>query len=475
MRKLFAIFIVCSTLLFSILFCYADEQTDMKKDLPLALKYETQTAQMQLGNFETEAKKILLEQQLNMDLLSSLYYLGYAYTGSFDGHSLERSISLSKNFYLDAPIYRSDIFKGYYKLRAERLIKQYSTLQVLDYGALTKAARQDFDNYIKASVTNAALKENLTVLLQEKLMDKLIDLEPGNRKAALDEIYSLRLPANVGLCNDYLYESFEYGTRLQVLSQILEANREKIFVLSHAVALNITSEKRGTLLLQYVDSKGKIESLQVLSVNKAEQGYNGMTVVGELIGKKDGRLVFIDEAGKEQSIDIDRALEAVSLDDKGFLRLSLEGLPNEEQPEHLDTKVADSATDFESQIKPLLTLYNSKTAEAQVIIKELNRYSMYLELKKTGITNNFVRTFETNKKSWKTAMNARIEHFGPGGMADFAAYIKQFELADRSDLGRSEEGRLLAARFRNSVVQFRKIDDSSVWITDMLYNLKYMN
>lgn len=479
MRKLFAIFAACAVILYGLLFCFADEQISIGKDLPLAMKYETKQGQENLRDFEGKAYFMLAEQQLNLNLLSSIYYMGYAYGGSFDGASLERALSWQDSVTLNAPIYKSEIYNGYFKLRTDKLLKQDGISEAFDYGELCKAARQDFDNYIKSAIKSEADGAKLVILLQERLTDKLVELEPGKRKAALDEIYSLRLPANKALCNDYLYQAFEYGVRAETLDRMLEINKEKLHKLSGLVYVRITAERSGQLWLKDRASQTDAEVTHILNTANEGQSFNGLVVLEELCGQKDSCLVFKDVNDNEYVIDISEALKAISVDDKGLLLLKLDDLLNQSpakalsqsQPEVGGGKEANQA---DEKIKVLETAYSSKAAEAQAIVKELNRYSIYLELKNKGITNSFTGRFEADKKSWKAAMDARLSKFGPGGMADFAAYIKQFVLASRSELGQSDKGRMLTARFRNSIAQFKQPDDSSLWITDMLYNLKYM-
>jgi hypothetical protein len=479
MRKLLAIFMISVIALYGILLCYADEQVSIQKDLPLAMKFETKLFQDKLGDFNKEWEVTLAEQQANLDVLGLLYYVGYTNSGSFDGRSLKRAMELKKGLSMDAPIYKSELFKGYYQLRAEELKKQYSTSWPSDGDTFARQARLEFDNYMKSAIKDETARNKLVVMLQERLMDKLVELKPVERKAVLDEIYSLRLPSNASLCNDYIYQVFEYGARIQAVNQMLEANKEQLAKLARGVAVSITAEQNGRLLLQYVDSQNMPQSLQIFNTLPDGKSFKGFTILGELYGISEGKLLFIGADNKEYTIDMNNAWGAVDIDDTGHLQLKLDGLLEANQPESGETVLPSTAQSSEDnpsaeQLKALKASYNSKASEAQAIIKELNRYSMYLELKNKGISNTFTKKFEKEKKNWKAALDSRLNRFGPGGMADFAAYIKQFVLASRSELGQTDQGRLLTARFRNSIIQFRQADDSSVWITDMLYNIKYM-
>ncbi len=479
MRKLIAIFIICVTILYGVIVCYAGEENSKQIELPLASKYETKQAEEQQNSFMTEVSGVLAEQQLNLNLLECFYYLGYDYTRSFDGKSLDRAMNWSRDYKADAPIYQSEIYKGYYKDRTEKRLKKYSNTYVFDNAAFTKTSRQEFDNYIKATIKNENTRKQLVILLQERLMDKLIELEPSKRKTVLDEIYSLRLPANINLCNDCIYQVFESQVRTEILRQMIDINKEELTKLTHKVAVCITVDRSGTLQLLFEDSEGKIEKLQILNVIKDDDSYRGLSTLYELYSKQDCSLVFTDNDNKEYKVDINKALAAISLDEKGYLQLKLDSLLEQTdtyiegsiQNEPVDTSDKNSS---EEQMKVLETSYLSKASEAQVIVKELNRYSMYLELKNNSINNYFTRKFETEKKTWKVSMDQKLNNFGPGGMVDFAAYTKQFVLLSRSELGQSKRGKIVVAKFRNSVVQFRQPNESSLWITEMLYNLKYM-
>lgn len=479
MRKLIAIFVICASILYSIMLCYAGEASNKQVDLPLASKYETKQALDQLNSFMTEGSGVLVEQQLNLNILEGFNYLGYDYTRSFDGKSLARTINWSGHYAAYAPIYQSEIYKGYYKVRTEKLLSKYRITQVFDNAAFARTARQEFDNYIKVTIKNENTRKQLVILLQERLMDKLIELEPSKRKTVLDEIYSLRLPNNVVLCNDYIYQVFESQVRTEVLSQMLDINKEELTKLAHNVAVYITVDRSGTLQLQFENSEGKVEKLQILNVIKDNDSYRGLNVLYELYGKRDCSLIFTDNDNREHKIDINRALAAISLDEEGYLQLKLDELLEQKNTDidgsnQIEPTVTNDKMSSEEQLEVLESSYLSKASEAQVIVKELNRYSMYLELKNEGINNYFTRKFEAEKKAWKAVLDLKLNKFGPGGMSDFAAYIKQFVLLSRSELGQSERGKVVVAKFRNSVVQFRQPNDSSLWITDMLYNIKYM-
>ncbi|MDF2521716.1 MAG: hypothetical protein K0R84_2344 [Clostridia bacterium] len=479
MRKLIAIFIICSTILYGIMLCYADEQGSGLKDLPLASRYETKQALEELNDFTAEAESILAEQKVNLDTLGSLYYLGYDYKSSFDGSSLEDSMNWNGYFEADSPIYKSEIYKGYYKLRTEKPLLRYRNSLSFDYEAFIKPARQEFDSYIRSAVKSEADRTKLVVLLQEKLTDKLPELETAERKAALDEIYSLRLPENAALCNDYIYQVFESRVRTEVLMQMLEINKASLGEFASDIAINISAQTKGSLLIKYKNTDGTEAVVQILNTAKDDSSYCGFTVLYELFGKKDSSLVFVDGSGQEHIIEMSRALKAISLDDRRYLQLELDGLLELKEdavknPDNTEQTGDKDLKQDEEQLKEFETLHSRKAAEAQVIIKELNRYSIYLELKSKNIQNSFTRSFEAQNKLWKAAVEARLKSFGPGGMADFASYIKQFVLLSRSELGQTERGRIITARFRNSVVQFRQPDESSLWITDMLYSLKYM-
>lgn len=478
MRKLIVIFVICAAILYSIMLCYAGEEDSKQIDLPLASKYETKEAQEQLNTFMTEGAGVLTEQQLNLNILEGLNYLGYDYTRSFDGKSLARVMNWSGDYTSAAPIYQSEIYKGYYKIRTEKLLNKYRNTRVFDNAAFVQTARQEFDNYIKATVKNESTRNQLVILLQEKLMDKLIELEPSKRKPVLDEIYSLRLADNAGLCNDYIYQIFERQVRTEALSQMLDINKKELTKLAHNIAVCITTDRSGTLQLQYENSEGEAEKLQILNVIEISDSYRGTISLYELYNKNACSLLFIDSDEQEHKIDINRALAAISLDEEGFLQFKLDGVLEEKNIDigdstQTETAAANDKMSAEEKLKTLEAVYLSKASEAQSIVKELNLYTMYLELKNKGISNSFTSKFETEKKAWKASLDLKLNKFGAGGMSDFAAYIKQFVLLSRSELGQSERGKIIVAKFRNSVVQFRQPNDSSLWITDILYSTRY--
>ncbi|HYE12096.1 MAG TPA: hypothetical protein VEF53_18145 [Patescibacteria group bacterium] len=472
MKKLFLIFAICTLSLYGILVCYADISSNtfnITEDLPLTARLEPAENLKYINQYNSSLQAIIAEQSINLNTLNSIFYLG-SYGGSFDGGSLKRCLEWEQAFKESSPLYKSDLYKGYYKVRTEKVLQKYQTSEAFDYTAFIKAGRQEFDNYIKAPLKDASSIERLMVLLQGKILDKLIELEPLNRKILLDEAFALRLPANNSKSLDYIYQMFESRVRIQLLDQMVKANNQKLDKLNHKIGIVITAKKSGELLLQSADHE-----VQILNVLQGEEGYRGLTLLHELYDKQNYKLIFREKTGNSYEIELEKALNAIAIDESGFVRLDLDSLFVEKQPISMLTTPIDSSVSKvdEYQLKQLELLYSNKSIAAQEIIKELNRYSIYLELKNKKISNLYTRGFEAGQRVWKKNLDNKLNTFSIGGMADFMSYIKQFELMDRSTDKLNAE-RILIAKFRNTNLQFRTTEEGSTWIINMLYKIRTM-
>lgn len=476
MKKLSLIFILCVLSLFSVLLCYADLQSnavDIMADLPLAVKFESAESLKSISLYYKQLEAVLAQQRQSLNTLNYIYYLG-AYRGSFGGNSLFQAMKWNNDYEENAPLYMHDIYKGYYSLRTEKVLKQYQTSEFFDYTAFVKNGRPEFDSYIKGILGNLNRKEQLMTLMQSKLADKLIDPLP-DKKSMLDEILSLRQAANSSINLDYTYQLFESRVRLQLHQQMVDANKQKLEKLVKNIRIAITSSKKGQLQLQSMDGGSGDKPIQLINVLEGEEGYRGLISLYELVSKDNVKLVFVEESGAISQIKLVEAIDAIAMDENGAVNLNLDMLFDEKQePITIETpKDPVPSKSAENHLKAAEQLYASKSKAAQGIIKELNRYSIYLELKDKKISNNYTRSFETKQQQWKKDLEVKLTTFGPGGGADFAAYIKQFELLDRKTI-KNEKEKALIAKFRNSDMQFKKTAEGSLWIMKLLYKLKYM-
>jgi hypothetical protein len=469
LKKLFLIFVICALSLYGIMICYADISYtfNIMEDLPLTARLEPAENLKYINQYNLSLQAIIAEQGMNLNTLNSIFYMG-SYGGSFDGGSLKRCLEWQQGYKESSPLFKSELYKGYYKVRTEKVLQRYQTSEAFDYTAFIKAGRQEYDSYIKAALKDQSSIEGSMVLLQGKLLDRIIELEPLKRKALLDEALGLRLPENSSKSLDYLYQMFESRVRIQLFDQMVETNKEKLDKLNHKVGIVITAEKSGELLLQGADT-----IVQVLNVLQGEEGYRGLTLLHELYDKQDYKLIFHEKEGSSYEIELEKALDAIAIDESGFVSLDLDGLFVEKQQisDHtVSTNLSAPKVD-ENQLKQAALQYSNKSKAAQEIIKELNRYSIYLELKNKKISNLYTRGFEAGQKAWKKNLDNKLNTFGIGGMADFMAYIKQFELLDRNPDKQIAE-RVLIAKFRNSDIQFRTTEEGSLWITNMMFKIR---
>lgn|GEM_PF-5335498 len=476
MKKLLLIFIICVLTLYSIMICYADLQVQAMdtSDLPLAMKYEPNENMKQLSAYQDQLQAVLAEQLQSLNTLNYIYNLG-SYQGSFSSKSIYSSMHWHYPHEENVPLFNSDMYKGYYKVRTEKLLKQYQSSEIFDYNAFVKSGRAEFDSYIKGSLKDQSSREKLMILLQSKLADKLIELAPSSRKVVFDEILSLRQPVNSSKGLDYAYQILESRVRLQLLGQMVDMNKQKLNKLVGNINIGIIAKGKGQLLLQSNDAKSNEKATEIMNLMQNEEGYRGLALLQEFYSKQNYKLVFNKAEGGLFEIDLYKAVEAITLDEKGYLHLDLDYLMAVQQSAEVKAPAVrpGSASVRENQFKVLEQLYSSKSKAAQEIIKELNRYGIYMELKNKKISNNYTRSFEVKQKQWKKDMDSKLNAFGSSGEADFMAYLKQFEQLDRYGDKQQKENALIA-RFRNSDIQFKDTSQGILWLTDLLFRVRYM-
>ena len=477
MKKLFLIFALCTLSLYSILFCYADANNkaiNILEDLPWITKFEPANNFKYINEYNKSQQSIIAEQGINLNKLNTIYYVG-SYKDSFGGGSLEKCLNWDNSFEEDAPLFKSELYKGYYSLRTEKILKQYQSSEIFDYAAFIKTGRQEFDPYIKSAAEDEKVMLQLTILLQEKILEKLIELEPLKRIIVLDETFDLGLPENRSKSLDCLYQMFESRVRLQLFDQMAEINKQKLRRLNLKIGIVITAEKSGELVFRNKDIKSLDNAVQIINVLQQEGRYRGLTLLNELYTKQNHKLFFKEEGGRSHEMELEKAIYAIAIDENGYLHIDLDSLFAEQIQISENTTPTNSTVSnaLENQLNQLELLYSSKTKAASEIVKELNRYSIYLELKDKKISNLYTKGFEAGQKTWKKNLDNKLSTFGIGGTADFIAYIKQFELWDRN-LNKQDKVSILIVKFRNSDIQFRTTEEGSIWLTNMLFKIRFM-
>lgn len=477
LKKLFLIFALCTLSLYSILFCYADTNNktiNILEDLPCITKFEPAINFKYINEYNTSQQSIIAEQGINLNKLNIIYYLGN-YKETFGGGSLKKCLDWDHSFDEGAPLFKNEIYKGYYSLRTEKILKQYQSSEFFDYAAFIKIGRQEFDSYIKGALKDERDMLQLIMLLQEKILEKLIELEPLKRIVVLDETFDLGLPANRSKSLDCLYQMFESRVRLQLFDQMVEINKQKLQSLNLKIGIVMTTEKSGELLIRNKDIKSLDNVVQIINVLQQEGHYRGLTLLSELYSKQNYELVFKEEDGSSHEVKIEKVINAITIDENGYLHVDLDSLFAKQLTirDNAAPTISVSFNAFEDQLKQLEVLYSSKTKAASEIVKELNRYSIYLELKEKKISNLYTKGFEARQKTWKKNLDNKLSTFSIGGAADFIAYIKQFELWDRNR-SKQDKVSVLIAKFRNSDIQFRTTEEGSIWLTNMMFKIRMM-
>jgi PHD/YefM family antitoxin component YafN of YafNO toxin-antitoxin module len=474
MKRLSVIFVLCFVSVFGILYCYADEPVkavNIMEGLPLAAGYATAEENKLVELYNGDLQKLLGEQQLNLNILNSIYYMG-TYQGGFEGSSLSRCLNWTAPDRKESPLFATEVYQGYLRLRTEKALQSYQTSGLLNYASFIKEAKAQFDSYIKTAVKTESAREQLLLLQQEKLTPKLLQLEDKKRKPMLEELMNLRLPANSSKSMEVLYQLFEAHVRMELFDKMVELNKQSLEKLMASVSIIITSERRGVVELQ--SSRPQVPPIRLPNTLTEETGYRGYAKLSQLHDRQSTLLTFVEEGKKALAVSTGAAaLKAVRLDEKGLMSLNLdEWIKNAEaKPENPAVNPA-LKQEGDSLQKNLEQLYQSKTKASQEIIKELNRYSIYLELKNKKISNQYTKSFEEGLSQWKKSLDAKLNAFGTDGAADYVGYLKKFEQLDGLEDKAAGESKLVAS-FRNTDLQFKETREGMLRVLDLLYKAIY--
>lgn len=471
-------------------FCAAVEGTGILSDLTLLEQLESKQLADSIRNYSRE-----LEYQYNeavritrkLDVYGNsaeasglpvmphevLYLLGYV-RGDVGDNSL---------------LFRDKIFLDYYSVRTAKLLEGYKKSGKMDLVSFTRGSRQEFDKYISEVQGDGSRGDRAVLLLQDKLAAKLYSDDIENKGAYLDQLLALRLPANKDNRNRSLYELMESRVRLKLLEELAGIEKSTLRAYLADTKVFVNCEFGGVLSFQYISEiENRTLSDYSLYVAAGNSDYKPVLSLGRIAAIQ-GKAAFTGRDGQVRLMSRDSIWGKLHMGAQGLEVNLTEVNAGESQPYYdvfSNIPVKDQTADIKKLQEIGKSMENrSKEAfkHAMEITKSLNALDSYSALKARGVSNAYTAKFEAGRGAWLSELTARLNSMNrltagqkvpDAGYVGFLGYIRGYIDYSRecTRLGLTQSSPVLV--FRDTVLQFRTVDEGALWIWDMLFKLKYL-
>lgn len=403
-----------------------------------------------------------------------LYVLGCAQRG-LDDNSL---------------LFRDDIFTGYYRSRTSAVLEEYGKSGKIDFTSFSAGGKEDFGKYLSEIQKDAGKTDRLTLLLQDKLIGRLYTGESGNKAGYFDEVLALRKVSGRDKRNQAIYELMESRVRLKLIEELVNINKDILETCLADTRVLIKNDMSGTLSFRYISDveKRTITDYSVY-MTAGNSGYKMVLPLGRLAAIY-GKAAFTAKDSEVKLLSRDSIWSSMHMGAEGLEVNLAEAYISENQLPAYDVLSilpgSKEAVDIDKLIEKGKALGNgSKEAEkfAQEITKSLSALESYLDLKEKGISNAYTAKFEAGRGAWLTGLNTNFSRMNKPaagqkeaetGYMGFLSYIRQYADYSRecAKAGLPQDSTVL--KFRDTVLQFKPVDEGALWILDMLYKLKYI-
>jgi hypothetical protein len=289
-----------------------------------------------------------------------------------------------------------------------------------------------------------------------------------------------------------MYELMESRVRLKLLQELADINKGAVEAYLGKLKVVINNDSSGVFSFRYIsdiENRGVLQYSVYLSAVNPD--YKLVLPLGRLASIY-GKATFTEKNGDVKIMSRESIWDKVSSGEGGELELSLgEAYINESEIPGYDifsimpdNKKAIDISELSERGKRLVNNSTEAQSLAREITKDLSSLSTYTDLKSKGIYNAYTAKFEGNKDAWLTNLNKNLNSMNKltaqskesdTGFGGFLSYIRQYSDYSRDCAagGLPESSSILV--FRDTVLQFRQVEEGSLWILDMLYEMKYLN
>jgi tRNA splicing endonuclease len=472
-------------------FCATNDSIGILSDLTLLDQLENKQLMENIEYYSSE-----LEYQYNdgvriIGLMEGYGKLPNTKPQQIKTHELLYALGYKGRYIEDTSlIFRDGIFMDYYEMRTAKVLEEYKKSGMLDFSAFIGRGQQEFDIFLKEIQKDDRKRNRVILLLQDKLTDKMFSDDVDNKSGYYGNVLALRSQSNSDKRNQSIYELMESRVRLKLLQELVDINRESIEAYLDKLKVTINNDTSGVFSFRYIsdiEERTVLEdSIYMTTANPKDKLVLSLGRLATVYGKA----TFTDKKADVKIMSRDSIWNKISVGAEGGLEVSLgETYINESEMPGYDilSIIPDNkrTVDIDELSKRGKILENSSEETqklAQEITKDLCALSIYRDLKSKGIYNSYTAKFEADEGAWLkklnknlNAMNKLVVGTGDAGVIGFLRYIRQYVdySRDCTDAGFAESRAVLA--FRDTVLQFRQVEAGALWITDMLYQIKYLN
>lgn len=464
---------------------------EVLKGLPDLNRLETSSGFEEDSRSSSELLQVLNEQEKLIQALNSHIYYGSINYSDIDSKTVYRLVNGKSSGLSKSPLFAGAAYKGYYEARARKALNEYERSGILSLDSVTSDSRAIFDGYMNS--LDKGEGENTVLLLQYKLLDRLLYDNAYNaaadREKYFSEILALRKPDKAASekRQDYIYQLFESRARLELLEQVTDRNRQVICDKAKNIGIKLLAKNE---YKAYIESNGEADEAEKHVPAAAKylqfikgQDYNWTVLpLAEFISPNGSRSMNMTaQDGSMAVIPGEAALSYVYIDDKAQLCLDLDQLMADRGKisELYKTVLPQNteAADIKRQEAALAAECTGKNGAGSLVVKALNKYSIYLDSKNSAPDSSYIKSFESSKKSWQSELEKALKAYEPADKTSkeelyaFIGFNKK--LAD-FEAGYGFEGadsNKAVLKYREQVLQFRTLQSGSLWLLDMAYEL----
>ncbi len=468
---LLLIFLLKATML---IHCYSEAQVPLPlTDLKLLDSYESSTQLEMLHEQEVRLTGMLEAIMFMNDKLAHLVSGEPEALTVVDRDNLMALMAHHPDRLSQGAFIFGDALYGEYKLfRSGSLSKPSASAQGSDLTAFYRAAAVDFEKFYKQLESKPERMLRLTLLVQDKLMEKAMEKAVADRDAYFQEILALRMPGNKAALKQVSYQLLESRVRLDLLEQLFSEKRRVIEKQLQECLVKVYSNSGGVLSFSYrpLSEPQETKSTQVYipAGQRAAVLNLGILMLGE------GELHFQSRSGPAMPVLWEGLLGSIRPDHAGGLCLDLDAAgqatsiaalnaPNGIRLQEEDNRDSKAATGIKQEAIP-----QDKVQAAAMLVAQLTRHAFYEDAGKNGLKNTFTDSFEKDLPQWRHSLLQLMKTFGSeqkagsSGMTEFYQHIREYGELD----GNTKR------QLREQVLQYKDHQEACLWILDRLYALK---
>lgn len=383
-----------------------------------------------------------------------------------------------------AMLFRDELFMDYYRLRTSGVIEEYTKSGIIDVDSFIGRAKNDFDRFMAESMKEAAKRDRAVLLLQDKLVDRLLSDGVKDKEGYFGQVLDLRKASEWNNARQHIYELMESRVRLKLLEELLRINKAVVNNYLNGERVLLKSITSGILSFKYISD---IENRTVMDYSlyvAADNPYYKLKLPLGRLASIHSQAAFTGRDGSVKLMSRDSVWNSIAMGTEGLELKLEEAYINEGEMPVYDVfsimpeqkPAAGTGIIMEKAEEPGNGLTEAEKT-AGYITAALKALDDYSALKARGISNAYTSRFEAGKGAWLSGLNAKLKQMNgtDTGYLGFIRYVRRYVDYSRESAAAGLPESIEVLLFRDRVLQFRTVDEGMLWILDMLYKLKYLD